>query len=583
MKYKLIGTNDTSNIKNTILKNRGVTDIKGYLNLNINSLHNYSLLDNIMVGIELYKNTINNNLPIYIVVDCDPDGYTSASTLYHYTKYCLKYNNVYYIIQEGKKHGLCDNVMDILKEKEIGLVCLPDAGTNDFEPRKTLSDLGYKILILDHHQRELLNDNALIINNQVCEYPNKNLSGVGIVYKFLQALDDEYWLSNAYDYIDMVALGNISDVMDLRECETKYIVDTGLKNIIHPLFKALINKQSYSIKNIEFPTITDISFYITPLLNAMIRIGNQDEKELLFKAFIKDYEEYEYTPRKSKNNPNPETIMESIYDRVARLCYNAKQRQTKIQEKAINEVVDLYDDKNNENAICFINVSKLENVTTDITGLVAIKIADRYSKPCLILRKDSSKSDDNNIIFSGSGRNINDSFIDDLKEELSNSNLFEMVAGHSNAFGVSIKKENVPVAIKYYNEKFKDEFNTKVYKVDFVFTENIDYKVIKDINSMQNIFSGFLKEPLIMIENVRLDLIGFELFGNEEKQHWKFQNGVIEYIKFNVPKDDEISNIDTFTYSTAYLNIIGKTTINTYGGKAIPQVIIEDYEIINKE
>jgi single-stranded-DNA-specific exonuclease len=583
MNYKLIGNNDVKNIKHTILKNRGIKDIDNYLNLNQSCLYNYSLLDNIGEGVSLLKEIINNGLPIYIIVDCDPDGYTSAGILYHYITTVINYKNIKYIIQEGKKHGLSEEIMSVLLQEQIGLVVLPDAGTNDKEQCDKLNKLGFKILILDHHQKERDNPYAVIINNQMCEYTNKNLSGVGIVYKFLQALDDEFWFTNSDDYIDLVALGNISDVMDLRECETKYLVDKGIRNISHPLFLSLVNKQSFSIKNTECPTITDISFYITPLLNAMIRTGTQSEKELLFRTIIKDYEEFEYTPRKSKNNPKPETIIESIYDRVARLCVNAKSKQSRIQEKAVEEIINVYDESNKENAICFINASKFENVTKELTGLVAIKIASQYDKPCLILRKDKSKSDENNIIFSGSARNINDGFIDDLKSELENSNLFEELVGHANAFGVSIKKDNIPIAINYFNKKYSEVSKGKIYKVDFIFEKNIDYSVIKDIYSMQHLFSGFLKEPLVVINNIHVDLLSFDVFGNDGKNHWKYQNGVIEFIKFNVSENDEMLNIDTFMYSNVTMNVIGKPTINVFGNKTTPQIIIEEYEIINKE
>jgi len=582
MKYILIGDNNTRNVKNTILKNRGVTDIQNYLNLNSNCLFEYSLLDNISEGVSLLKKTIESELPIYIVVDSDPDGYTSASSLFHYIVTKIKYKNINYIIQEGKKHGLSEEVMNVLLTKDVGLIILPDAGTNDTEQCKSLSEFGFSILILDHHQKERDNEYAIIINNQTCDYPNKNLCGVGIVFKFLQALDDEYWLSNADDYIDLVALGNISDVMDLKECETKYLVDIGLQNISHPLLLSLINKQSYSIKNTEKPTIIDISFYITPLINAMIRTGLQSEKELLFRAFIQDYEEFEYTPRKSKNNPNPEQVMESIYDRIARLCNNAKAKQSKIQQKAVDEIISLYDDSNKENVICFVNASKLENVTRELTGLVAIKIASKYEKPCLILRKDINKSTNEKVIFSGSARNINNGFVENLKTELESSKLFEELVGHENAFGVSINKDNIPNAIEYFNNKYSEITNDKIHKVDFIFENTIDYKIIRDIHSMQHLFSSFVKEPLIAINNVNIDLLGFNAFGNENKKHWKFQNDVIEFIKFNSPEDDEMLNIDTFMYSNVVMNIVGKTSINIFGSKTTPQLIIEDYQIVSK-
>ena len=517
----------------------------------------------------------------------DTDGFTSASILYHYIKTNLHYNNIKYILQTGKQHGLSEYPMNILLSSPIGLVITPDASTNDVEQCKILVEQGFDVLVLDHHQKEIdenkpENTYATIINNQTCDYPNKNLCGVGVVYKFLQALDDEYWVQGADEYLDLVALGNIADIMDLRECETKHLVDIGLKNIKHPLLKAFLKKQSFSIPNIERPTMTNISFYITPMINAMIRLGKFEEKDLLFKAFAMEYNEFEYKPRKSKNNPNPTLIMESIFDRAARLCYNTKVKQSKIQAKAVQDVVDVYDAMNKQNAMCFINASRFESISNEFTGLVAIKIASEYGKPCLIIRKDNSKSNDSKIIFSGSARNINDGFIKDLKKELEDSGLFENVIGHANAFGVSIQKNNVPRAIEFFNNKYKDIDTYKKYSVDFVVEENVEYSLVKGIYEIQHLFSNFVREPLIAINNIHVDLMGFSMLGSEGK-HWKFQNGMIEYIRFNAGQHDFMMNLDTFSTESVVLNVVGKASINQYGSKVTPQVIIESYEVVSVE
>jgi len=587
LKYKLIGENNINSIKETILKNRGVKDIKKYLNLDKSVLNHYSILDNIDIAVEVFNTTIKNKVPIYVVADCDVDGYTSASVIYMNIKNDLNYDNVKYILQNKKEHGLSEGIMSVIKNEQVGLIILPDSGTNDVEECKELSECGFEIIILDHHQKEVENPYAVVVNNQCCDYPNKNFCGVGIVYKFLQALDEENWTDFADQYLDLVAFGNISDVMDLRECETKYIVDIGLRNVSHPFLKALVAKQSYSISNTEVPTFIDVAFYMTPLVNAMIRVGDDEEKNILFKAFIKEYEEFDYKPRKSKNNPDPQPTVETIYERAVRLCVNAKSRQSKTQDKAVTEIDNFYSEQNTKNSFCFVNVSKFNDVPKELTGLIAIKIASKYNKPCLVLRKDSLRSTEEEIFFSGSARNINDGFIDDLKLELESSELFEELQGHSNAFGVTIKKDNVQKAIDYFNGKYSDL--EKIFKVDFILDVNtLNYNIAKDIESMSKIFSGFVSEPLFAIENIYVDLCGIDIFETTPKygtpsKHWKFQSGVYEFIKFKIPEDDEISNIDDFEYSSIILNVVGKIKINTFGGKAVPQVVVEDYKIISKE
>ena len=109
----------------------------------------------------------------------------------------------------------------------------------DHKITEVAKDKGIDIIVLDHHEREEDNPYALIVNNQCSkDYPNKQLCGGGIVYRWLQALDDYYWNEFADDYLDLVAFSNISDVMDLREYETRYLVDCGLLNIKNKFLKA---------------------------------------------------------------------------------------------------------------------------------------------------------------------------------------------------------------------------------------------------------------------------------------------------------------------------------------------------------
>jgi len=64
------------------------------------------------------------------------------------------------------------------------LVIVPDAGSNDIAEHKKLRDRGIEVLVLDHHELESANSIACIVNNQLGDYPNKSLSGAGVVFKF---------------------------------------------------------------------------------------------------------------------------------------------------------------------------------------------------------------------------------------------------------------------------------------------------------------------------------------------------------------------------------------------------------------
>ena len=375
MKYRLYenSNNNTSNVLAEVLKNRGINDYEKYLNLNESVLIPYEKLENINKAVELFMKHFNNKDKIEILVDEDPDGFCSAAMIYSYIKKMDGSYPVEYILHtRAKAHGLDD---DIVIPDNTKLLVIPDAGTNDTEQCKELSEKSIDILILDHHESEEKNPYALIVNNQMSkDYSNKDFCGAGVVYKFLQALDAETWNEFADDYLDLCALANISDVMDMRSFETRYITNLGLLNIKNKCFQSLIKAQDYSMNGKV--NIHNIQWYITPILNGMIRIGSADEKELLFRAFIETDEFFEYKKRATKNRPS-ETIQESIYDRAARLCKNAKARQDKMKEKGVKAISEVIDELPLDDKVIMVDVSDL--LDSGLTGVVAIKIAEQYN------------------------------------------------------------------------------------------------------------------------------------------------------------------------------------------------------------
>lgn len=248
LKYRLYenSDNNTSNVLEEVLRNRGIDDYEKYLNLDGSVLIPYENLNNIHEAVELFMKHFNNKGKIEILVDEDPDGFCSAAMMYSYIKKMNADYPVNYILHaRAKAHGLDD---DIVISDDTKLLIIPDAGTNDTEQCRELSEKGIDILILDHHESEEENSYALIVNNQMSDnYFNKDFCGAGVVYKFLQALDTETWNEFADDYLDLCALANISDVMDMRSFETRYITNLGLLNITNKCIQALIKAQDYSI------------------------------------------------------------------------------------------------------------------------------------------------------------------------------------------------------------------------------------------------------------------------------------------------------------------------------------------------
>lgn len=575
MRYKLIegSLNDEHNVEATILKNRGIKNINRFLAPGESDTYSYSMLDNIDKAVKCAEKHIQNKDRIHILIDCDVDGYTAGSMVYRAFKKIDPNLNITYSLHTKKQHGLSK---DITIPDDCKLLIIPDAGSNDVEQCRELKDKGMDIIILDHHICDVENDYAIVVNNQMCRYPNKNFCGAGIVYKFLEALDEELWEDTASDMLDMCALANISDVMDMREPETRYYVLRGLTKIRSKLFKALIDKQSYSMNGIV--NITSVQFYITPVLNAMIRIGGQDEKDLLFRAFIETDEVFKY-----KKRGETEEIDESIYDRAARLCSNAKARQTKEVTKEVAEVERLISDKClNKNKAIFANVTGILGET--LTGLVAIKIAEKYNLPTLLLRRQAPR-ENGELFYGGSCRNFDNSPIESLKKELLNTGLFEFVQGHDNAAGFSIARDNVQAAISCINNNWKDIDFQAIWQVDFdKNAEDIDVVFVKAIDDMKDMFGQGVKEPLVHISHIPVYKESTMIMGKNLNTWKTIFNDELAFVMFSVDRDkDQIiqeyeNEEETFDSLLGYMDVVGKATLNNYKGILTPQIIVKDYE-----
>lgn len=540
MNYKLIGRNDTFLPIETVLNNRNIS--RKLFNLDDSVIEDYDNYDYIQEGVELLIQHLNNNNEILIVIDSDVDGKTSFATLYRRIKLSYPNSNIKYQIHTGKQHGLSK---DIIIDSGIKLIILPDSSSNDFDEHKKLKEKGVDILVIDHHLCDKgYSNNALVINNQLSKnVQNKNLSGVGVVYKFIKALDDYLFEAKSNQFMDLVALGNIADVMDLREEETRYYVYKGLKEINNPFIKSLIEVNSYDLEGKY--NIDKVGWVIAPKLNGTIRSGIQDEKLKMTQAFISD--DYEFCLE------------------VAKMCKSVKQRQDNAVKSSLTKIEKVLKIKKTDRCI-ILNVEKLLN--KNHTGLVAGKLADRYKMPTLLYRKDEEGN------LSGSFRGVDNISLDTRKDIL-NSNLVIYSEGHEQAGGWSVKTNDELNKLKeYLDDLYKDKeiIDNSNYEVDFIINEDeFDNYLIDELASIENEFGNGLMSPLIAFENMNVYISD----GDIKKTKIIFNINGIDFIKkFPTNKlKEELKNKELT------MNIIGKCTLNTYSNCG--QVEIVDFEIIN--
>jgi len=312
------------------------------------------------------------------------------------------------------------------------------------------------------------------------DYPNKDLSGVGVVYKFFElfeAMTDTDITVPINEYRDLVALGMISDVMKMYSLENRYICKYGLSHINNIFFRTLVKKQCYSLFGIGEDKWTDsyysngeltqlkVAFYITPLINALIRVGSPIEKERLFEAFVTPNKNVPSTKRGEKGKE------ETISTQSARNCTNAKSRQTKERDKAA-ELLDIQISNNclDTNKILVLSADDLD-VSNTLTGLCAMNVAAKYKKPVLLGRLSPDGKE-----IKGSIRSFDNSPLPNLKDFLQESGLMNFVEGHQGAAGFGIPANNVDKLVEYANEKLKDvNFNEGYYEADFVVQGNCSY------------------------------------------------------------------------------------------------------------
>lgn len=572
MQYKLIGNNDTNNVKDTFLHNRGIKDIERYCNLDSSVVNDYTRLNNIADAVATYIKAFQENKKIHIIVDSDCDGFTSAATIYNYSKKVFPNSYITYSFHTGKGHGLSD---DVCVPDDIDFLILPDSGTNDVEQCKFLNEKGVNILILDHHIKERDNPYAIVVNNQCSsEYTNKDLSGVGIVWQLLRAIDDELWLDYSDIYLDLVALGNLADVMDLRSYETKYLIEQGLSQIVNSCLEAFVDGQSFQIKGNLNPHAID--FYISPLINAVCRVGTQEDKDILFKALIGDESETYSAKKKNPETGKFDTIEENVYEHAFRCAKNAKSRQDSAVRKLMPKVKDWIDNRGNDkDSVIFARLP--DDVEGVFTGLVAIKIANDYRKPTVILRKTEDG-------FSGSGRNFDNCPIESFKNLLDGAATFDFVRGHDNAFGVKIHGDRVLETTAYCNSQCQ-HIDFDCMTVDFSLDyDELDIRFIREIDSLKNFFGTGIKEPIVHISNVVLAKNQGVLIGKTGTT-WKFiDDNEIVFLKFTNPEDDPVLNFLNDDEAEGedkivIKDLIGKVGFNDYGGILSPQIQVLMYEV----
>lgn len=558
-----------------VLVNRGIPydQINHYLNTTDNDILDPRLIPHLDEGAKMLIKHISQNDKVLIQIDSDCDGYTSAALLMNYL-YCLfpsfVNNNISYRVHMGKQHGI---IPDTIPE-DVKLVIAPDSSSNDYEAHEYLNLSGVDVLVIDHHEADHISEYACIINNQLCDYPTKSLSGVAMVWKFCCYIDMLLKTDHAQKFLDLVALGLVADMMDVRDFETRRLIDKGLQQIRNPYFRGAIDKDQFHFTNEITPI--GVAFYIAPLINATTRVGTQEEKLMLFESML-DFRGYELVPSTKRGCKGQ---AETRVEQACRNCTNIKSRQTKIRDNSLEKIEQIIANQNLlSNKILIV---QLDDLITDrnLTGLIANQLMSEYQRPVLILNK--IENEDGTITWEGSGRGYDKSRLKDFRGFLENNKYVMYAEGHANAFGIGIKDEDISAFIASTNSALDGFDFTPIYNVDFIYkSDELTPDEVIDIAGMKSLWGQGVEEAEIAVEGIKVHKDNIRILSPDKNPTLKIMlpNG-INFMKFRSSEEEYDKLYSELGYVT--INIVGECERNIWNNKISPQVMIKDYEIVDR-
>lgn len=559
MEYRLINKQREDTLEH-ILANRKIKDIKNFLKPRPAGTDPRQIL-NMGDGVGLLLEHIKGGV-ITILVDSDPDGYTSAALLYRYIS-MLNPDRLEFVMHEGKKHGLSDDVFGEIMLSDTTLLVIPDAGSNDKRQIEELVSKGVKVLIIDHHQVEEPTDKAIIVNNQICDITNKHLTGVGMSYKFCRYIDMLRDENVAPQFLDLVAIGQIADSSDYADDEIRYLVFRGLSHIKNPFLLAAIEEFGVEkVGGVIAPR--DLSFNLIPPINACIRVGTMEEKSILFDALIGKNRTFE-VEKKTKNRQtgkfDKKIVTMNIYQYACDICKKCKTKQDGRVKKLMADLNVIHN-----SAIFMINLDDPSDLV--ISGLLANKLVNIYNKPTFVVTEKNGS-------YTGSARTKNE-VIKEFRSWCENTELTDFALGHEGAFGISIPLENIERFMDAANSSFSDV--EKPWEVDFLLnkpSETFGY----ELYNLRHLWGGSVKEPLIAHEKL---LIQKKFISMNGKTVINFWNEGITHVLFNT-NENIFKRIMDIPGDELEATFIGSYSLNSWNGKDKMQFIVKDFEVTEYE
>ena len=520
------------------LNKMGIDNVDKYLKPPTSVLDSCYLYDNIRECVSTIKYHILNDDRIAIVEDSDGDGVCSSYIMYKYLK-LQGVSKVKPFIQNGKERGIeSASMRKQLLEWHPDLIIIPDAGTNSLLFEDEFLDIGINLVIIDHHASDaFVCKRAIIVNNTMNQLEcNRNLSGTGVTFKVLQALDLDMGTKYSNNFIDLVGLTIISDSMKVITYENRWFLKYILEDKEH-----IDNSFMYELFDTclgDTYTQRDISFRIVPLFNSVIRCGTLQDKQQLFMAFC------------GKN----------IEDTI-QMC----QRYHAEQIKKVDKFIEHHQEEINAQTKSNITIIDAVDVPQSFSGLIAGRISGMTNKPCIV-----GKSVDGELGGSFRG-NIPRSIMETLPHVI-------RAAGHPNhAYGIFLDTSKTQNLDDLRAEIDKMDISTIPSVIASFSANKLQMGIFKEFVGHDDLWGTALDKPKFYIYNVCVNSKYLKLMG-EKQDTLKivFDGYEIMFFKLSEQKKQVLHIGEDKDIN---INLIGTLNINTWRGKKTNQIFIEDFEV----
>lgn len=488
-----------------ILYTRGIKtekEMDDFLNPSLKNLSICSKMKDSDKFCKIVKESILNNEDIVFYTDFDVDGITSGYVgvdgLRKYAKFMGSTSNINYYANNRfiEGYGITPNGVDdlMLKYPNTSLIITTDNGIVAYEGVQRAKDLGLKIIVTDHHKEgsTSVNADAIIDPHQKEDNSDfKDLCGVGVIFKLLYMLYylDEIPEEEIYEYLDIVALGTVADLVPLIG-DNRIFVKEGLKKIsnevnlsfqvLREVYDSLVQSDSAKIGKISEETL---GFTYGPAFNSLSRIDGGIEVAMDF-LFEKDEEKKRQLALKIFNT-------------------NIKRKEfTNIcNENAYKKLKEMYpEDKNLPPIIIYED----DSIGEGIIGLVATFIKDTFNRPTIVLTKHSKNILENGKIvkkqiLKGSARSI-DGF--DITKSFENVKYTLLgFGGHKAAAGLSLEIDKlddfIKAEVEYASKNITSDMYIPKIKVDFAFKINeLTEELIDELKIAEPFGMGFPKPKI---------------------------------------------------------------------------------------